>query len=233
MNDKDNGRVEKLAEVGKHTLDLFHEMNNNFSVMVGMLEIINIRYRDIDPSLKQCLDKLHLYINRSVELVHNTLGNSRKEKKAVALSEINEIIKDTIRNLGQHDSFRGISFCTNLEHSFQEIRINSLEFEHILINLFNNSRDSILTKGKSGSVHIRTRIVQDYAVIEVADSGEGVTQKIQERIFDPFFTTKGDSTGAGLGLTKCREIVADSNGELFLDSEYTEGAKFVVKFPIY
>ena len=100
------------------------------------------------------------------------------------------------------------------------------------MNLFNNAFDSIFMKGDRGSVFVRTYTTDGNIVIEVADTGEGIAQEIRERIFDPFFTTKGDSAGTGLGLSKCREIIADAQGEFILDSEYREGAKFIVKFPI-
>ncbi len=232
MDQQDIGRVEKLAEVGRQTLDLFHEMNNNFSVMMGMLEIINMKYTDIDPALKQCLDKIYLYIERSVELVHDTLGRTRKEKKRVTLSEINEILKNTIRNVTQYNGFKEIAFYTNLEHSFREVIINTLDFEHILMNLFNNSRDAIITTGKPGAIYIRTHANAGQIEIEIADTGPGVAPDIREKIFDPFFTTKDTSAGTGLGLSKCREIIADSKGDLILDADYNEGAKFIVKLPI-
>ena len=237
MDSNDNGHVEKLAEVGKQTLNLFHEMNNNFSVMVGMLDMINIRYTeipgDIDPTLKQCLDKLHVYILRSVELVDNTLGRSRNEKKQVALCEINEIIRDTIRNLAQHSGFRGVSFYSNLEDSFRETIINTLEFEHILMNLFNNARDSILMKGDRGSVFVRTYTTDGNIVIEVADTGEGIAQEIRERIFYPFFTTKGKGPdgGTGLGLAVSYGLIRNAGGDIAVESELHKGSTFLVSLP--
>jgi signal transduction histidine kinase len=71
------------------------------------------------------------------------------------------------------------------------------------------------------------------AVIEVVDTGPGISEEDLERIFDPFFTTKGPDQGSGLGLMICHRIVADHQGTIEVSSRPGEGATFRVYLPIH
>jgi signal transduction histidine kinase len=68
--------------------------------------------------------------------------------------------------------------------------------------------------------------------IEVKDTGHGISMENMEKIFNPFFTTKEISHGVGLGLAISYGIVKEHNGEITVESEIGQGAKFIVSLPI-
>jgi len=65
--------------------------------------------------------------------------------------------------------------------------------------------------------------------LRIADSGPGIDPRLAKNIFDPFFTTK--STGTGMGLAVCYEIIRNHNGRITLDSHLGAGAAFTVWLP--
>jgi signal transduction histidine kinase len=75
-------------------------------------------------------------------------------------------------------------------------------------------------------------LVQRCAIIEVADTGAGITPQNLERIFEPFFTTKGVGEGTGLGLSVTHGIVEDHGGWMSAESELGKGTRFRLFLPV-
>jgi CheY-like chemotaxis protein len=113
----------------------------------------------------------------------------------------------------------------------------------VIINLAVNARDAM---PNGGTLSIRTRNVSEreslklsgsgvaageYALVEVEDTGCGMTQEVMGKIFEPFFTTKDVGKGTGLGLSTSLAIVRSHGGFMRLDSAPGEGALFSVYLP--
>lgn len=95
-----------------------------------------------------------------------------------------------------------------------------------LMNLIENAQQSI---SKDGTIRISTSVRERDIEISIEDTGEGVAESIRDKIFDPFFTTK--ERGSGLGLAIVKKLVDENNGDVRLESEADQGAKFVISFP--
>jgi signal transduction histidine kinase len=70
-------------------------------------------------------------------------------------------------------------------------------------------------------------------VLEVADTGTGITPEVLERIWTPFFTTKGRGKGTGLGLTIVHRIIQEHHGHIHVTSAPGEGSTFTVELPLF
>jgi signal transduction histidine kinase len=101
----------------------------------------------------------------------------------------------------------------------------------LFVNLLVNAAQSI-PQGHASSNHIRVALYQEGAVVvvEVEDTGGGMSRTQLARIFEPFFTTKAEH-GTGLGLPICREIVEEHGGRLDVESTPGEGSRFTVRLP--
>src|SRR6266542_2023118 len=95
-------------------------------------------------------------------------------------------------------------------------------------NLIFNAVDAL---PRGGSIFLHVRRSEDDAVVEVRDTGTGITHELQARIFDPFFTTKGDR-GTGLGLPQVVAIIERHAGRLEVDPTPGRGSTFRLTFPI-
>jgi signal transduction histidine kinase len=73
--------------------------------------------------------------------------------------------------------------------------------------------------------------IRDHAVVEISDTGVGMTPEIQARIFEPFFTTKSDAQGTGLGLATVYGIVTQNGGSIDVTSKPGTGSCFTIRFP--
>jgi len=103
------------------------------------------------------------------------------------------------------------------------------ELNQVWTNLLDNAADAM---GGKGSITIRTRHKEGWAVVEIEDDGPGIPREIQPKIFDPFFTTKGPGKGTGLGLSTSYAIVVRKHkGEIRVESR-PGLTRFTVKLPV-
>jgi signal transduction histidine kinase len=110
---------------------------------------------------------------------------------------------------------------------------NEARLGQVFLNLVVNAAQSIPIDGMDGqSITVTCRRDGAFAVVEVSDTGRGMTPAQRERIFEPFFTTKGQLGGTGLGLAICKEIVESHGGLIDVTSELGRGSSFTVRLPI-
>ncbi len=97
----------------------------------------------------------------------------------------------------------------------------------LLLNLMKNALEAMVDQG---DIFIRLYKQQNYAVIEIADTGKGIPEAELDKIFIPFYTTK--DSGTGLGLSICHKIVQDHDGTIEVESLMGTGTKFTITLPI-
>ncbi len=109
------------------------------------------------------------------------------------------------------------------------LRADTQQIKQVLINLIQNSAESI---GREGRITLRVRLEgkrEDRVALDVTDTGRGIPPEVQRRLFDPFFTTK--EGGTGLGLPIAARIVEKHGGELRYQSEANHGTTFSIVLP--
>jgi len=114
------------------------------------------------------------------------------------------------------------------------IRADLEQLKQVLINLVQNAADSI---GRHGSIILRARPDRkslgngenEVVVLEIADSGKGISPEVEARLFDPFFTTKDN--GTGLGLSIAARIVEKHGGALQYQTRVNHGTVFGIVLP--
>ncbi|MBM4137844.1 MAG: histidine kinase, partial [Nitrospira sp.] len=108
-----------------------------------------------------------------------------------------------------------------------EIYIDPDRMKEALLNIFTNAVHALHGKG---TIFVKTYVDGDSAVIEIQDTGKGMSEEILPYIFDPFFTTK--DTGTGLGLTIAQRIIEEHNGRVEVESQPHRGSIFKVFIPL-
>ncbi len=112
----------------------------------------------------------------------------------------------------------------------EELRGSKNQFSQVIINLIKNSKD-VFNERKVNNPYIFIKLYRDenYIILDFADNGGGIPEKIIDRIFEPYFTTKHQSVGRGLGLYISKMIIEHNfNGELNVKN-INEGAMFSIK----
>jgi signal transduction histidine kinase len=123
----------------------------------------------------------------------------------------------------------GIIVESKLDPALPTVYGNSGKLQQVFINLFLNARDAMPS---GGNLIIETAMNESMVVIDIADTGIGISEENKKRIFDPFFTTKSTGKGTGLGLSVSYGIIQEHGGRILVDSSAKRGTHFKLKLPI-
>lgn len=231
-------QAQKMEAIGQLTAGLAHDFNNLLQVAIGNQEIALRSLNNIDVTEKM-LAKSQAALQKATKLTQQLLAFARKQRlepKRVNLNalviEFSEILLST---LGDRIELR-----LDLRPALPECHIDPHQFEVALLNTLINARDAM---PQGGTITISTSIRNDrrkldaqrllgeqYVVICISDTGEGMSRDVVERATEPFFTTKGP--GTGLGLAMVHGFVEQSHGRLELESEVGKGTHVRMLFPI-
>ncbi len=112
-----------------------------------------------------------------------------------------------------------------------EVLANDGRLAHVFINLLLNAAQAIPEgKARDHSVRVTTRAQRERVVVEISDTGLGMSSKVRERMFDPFFTTK-PTVRTGIGLFVCHQIIQSMGGRIMVESELGRGSTVRVELP--
>jgi signal transduction histidine kinase len=100
----------------------------------------------------------------------------------------------------------------------------------VFTNIIQNANQSI-PLGRKGNISlVVSKIKNNYIRVTISDNGEGISKEKGEKLFQPYFTTK--TSGTGLGLAMCKDIVEQSGGKIWFESKVNEGTAFHIDLPI-
>ena len=146
--------------------------------------------------------------------------------------DLNEIISQSLAlarpRCAKREIDHGIRFETDLDDSATIAGIGA-ELREVLTNLIFNAVDAT---PPDGVITLRTKQQDDKVVVEVVDTGVGMSPDVRQRCLEPFFTTKGDH-GTGLGLAMVFGIIKRHQGTLQIDSQLGKGTTFRIRLPAY
>jgi len=228
---------ERLRALGQMASGITHDFNNSLTPILGYSELLFMAPAILDDKEKviNYLELMHTAAKGASSVV-NRLRNfyrERAEDEVFSSVDLNQLVKQTIRLTESKwkDQAQSNGITISVRTDLQEVPFingNSSELQNALTNLIFNAVDAT---PESGTITIRTRLDNDSVVLEVSDTGIGMTDEVQQRCFDPFFSTK-DESGTGLGLSIVHGIIRRHEGTIEINSEPGEGTTFIIRLPI-
>ncbi len=227
----------KLASIGELAAGIAHEINNPVAIMVeeagwmeDLLEEQELQEGPNVDEFRRSLKQISVQGLRCREITHKLLSFARKTDPVQHAIQVNDTIEVILSICQERSKFSNIRVQTELDEHLPLISASPTELQQVFMNLINNAIDAIGSGG--GLLEIRSRVEGENVVVDVADTGHGISKSVMARIFDPFFTTKPVGKGTGLGLSICYGIVKKLGGNLTVDSSVGLGTTFHVNIPI-
>jgi histidine kinase len=230
--------------MGEMATGVAHELNQPLSVIQTassfFLRKISRKEKLDDEVFLKVAKKISSNVERASRIIHHMREFGRKSDGTTEKVHVNDVLRRAMDVMGHQLKARGIRVIWQLEESLPAIIGDASRLEQVIINLLVNARDSVEEKMRSTrgnedreeNIILRTSTGGKMVYIEVADTGIGIPDAIQNRIFEPFFTTKEPGRGTGLGLSISYGIIKDCGGEFDVVSAKGKGATFIIRLPV-
>lgn len=223
---------DKINSLGTLASGVAHDVKNIFSGVNMAVQILKNKKKNIKFESRY-IDMIEDAANRGITLSTNLLNFAKGKQPVLENLNIIDIIKNCINLLKSSiDSSIKIEVI-DPDYNLPTIKGDSSQLEQVFFNILINAKDAIKARG---NIYINFRYVvrpeKEIIIIEIKDTGKGMSKDIINKIFDPFFTTKKKSQGTGLGLSIAYRILQNHNGDITVKSNIGEGTTFFIGLPV-
>jgi signal transduction histidine kinase len=225
-----------LQQYADETVRLLQEYENlestdpeDFSKAVEKIHRIKkeMDFDFIKEDLQSIFSETKEGIERILSIITDLKFFAHKEKDEKVAVDIHQCIDSTLNVI--HNEIKYKAEVVKDYSALPKIKCYPQRVNQIITNLIINAAQSI---EKTGTITIRTYIENNYCVIKISDTGEGIPDHIKDKIFDPFFSTKPVGKGTGLGLHVVYDLVKKHDGKIKLESEVNKGTSFFIYLPL-
>jgi signal transduction histidine kinase len=213
--------------------DMSHQIRTPLNIINGFAQILRENHRQMSEEERLMLSRDMLYNGYIISTIIDNWSMTS------ALEKVSEIPREDMvtANMLCHEAVGNVLFkqrddvMLNIETAERDIRLTTDRNAvlKILGELLHNA-DKFTEQGTItiGCQQLNSRFMEFY----VTDTGCGITPDNRERVFEPFMKVNEFREGLGLGLPLCRRLATLLNGEIVLDTQYSGGARFLLKLPI-
>jgi signal transduction histidine kinase len=234
-------QAQKMEAVGSLTSGLAHDFNNLLGIIIANLDLL----QPLTAAMPEADDYVEEALGaalRGADLTQRLLAFARKQPLLPERVALNELIRGLAKLL-QRTLGEQIEVQLKLDPELWHVTVDPFQLEAAITNLSTNARDAMPRGGRitiaTKNHHLdRDYAAQhaevepgDYAMIELSDTGTGISPDLLSRIFEPFFTTKERGKGTGLGLSMVFGFIKQSGGHVSVYSELTKGTTFRLYLP--
>jgi PAS domain S-box-containing protein len=228
---------ERLRALAQMASGVAHDFNNVLAKILGFNELLLSWPENLKDTekVKKYLQMTNAAAQEAVTIVNRLreFYRHRKESEVYESVDINETIAQAIvlsqPKWKDQMMASGATIIVDIELcDVPPIRGSESDLREVLINLLFNAADAM---PQGGTVTIATRLEKDSIVIEVRDTGRGMSEEVRQRCFEPFYTTKGER-GTGLGLAIVYGIIQRHRGAIDIRSEVDKGTVVVIRLPV-
>ncbi|MEZ6186277.1 MAG: ATP-binding protein [Planctomycetota bacterium] len=226
-------QTEKLAALGRLAANVAHEINNPLASIAGYAEAAREDLKDgLQDDVDSMLTTIEEQAYRCKDILKRLLGLARADALESEPVALRSLIEATLSLAETRAEQRGVTLELAETPADLGVKSDPGALQQVVLNLVENAIDAAAANGEPAWVRVRALAIDERAVLEVQDSGQGIPPEIAARVFDPFYTTKPIGRGTGLGLAICQSLVEHLGGQLELDPGQGErGATFRVTLP--
>ncbi|MBR1777692.1 MAG: PAS domain-containing protein [Alphaproteobacteria bacterium] len=236
-------QAQKMQAIGQLAGGIAHDFNNLLTAIIGSTDLLLQTHPASDPDFTELMN-VHYSATRAASLVGQLLSYSRKQPLRPKYLDVTDVFAELLHMLKR---LLGTKIAVQIENgrNLGFIRVDKTQFDQVFVNLAVNARDAM---PDGGAFTISTKyqkfpagqyigpeevVPGEYVVIDVADTGYGISEENLQRIFEPFFTTKsgGVDSGTGLGLAMVYGNIRQSGGYINVKSTVNVGTTFSLYLP--
>jgi len=221
-------QAEKLSSIGLLAAGIAHEIN---TPLTGVCSYTQMLLKETSPhdSRYEVLRKIEKQSFRASRIVDNLLNLARVGDSDFQEVDINGLMLETLSLLDHQFRETSIDVKLDLDPMLPSTLANGEKLQQVFMNLFLNAKDAM---PEGGQLRVRTHCEDSQLVVQIEDTGTGISDENIKRIYDPFFTTKEVGKGTGLGLSVCYGIIQEHSGRISVKSRAGLGSAFRLQLPL-
>ena len=218
-------RSERMAAAGMLASHITHEIRNplnSISLNTELLEeeILSGKIGKDTESHALCRS-LQREVDRLTEITEEYLQFARLPKPNLEPKPINLVLSDLLGFMAEEFRAKQVEVKTEFNPDLPLVSADEGQLRQAFLNLIRNANDAM--EG-GGTLRLSTAKYQEGVVVEIADTGSGISPATLAQVFDPFFSTKDGGTGLGLAIT--HRIIQEHGGKIAVRSEEASGTTF-------
>ncbi len=220
-------QVEKLSSIGLLAAGIAHEVNTPITGISSYAQML-LKETPADDARKPILEKIEKQTFRAAEIVNGLLNFARMNGSEFSDLNLNVLIRESLFLLEHQFRLNHVEVVYEPDQTIPAVYGNAGKLQQVFVNLFLNARDAMPS---GGTLNVRTSMNDTMVVVDVRDTGVGISAENIRKIYDPFFTTKSTGKGTGLGLAVTYGIIQEHGGRISVDSVPMKGTHFRLKLP--
>ena len=239
----------KLAAVGILASGVAHEIRNPLAIILQAVNFLEDKLKPCPQNISDILMLMKNNVERSNTIINGIFDFSRKTDVAKQNEKIESIIDSSLDLVEYKFKLGNIEISKQIQPDLPFVLVNRQKIEQVLVNVLLNAFEAMPGGGRifirvylkelneiKDSVGRRRKdqfALGDQALIlEIEDTGMGISKGDVEKLFTPFFTTKGPNKGVGLGLSVARNIMLNHKGSIEITSQEGVFTKVILTFKV-
>ncbi|WP_192603793.1 ATP-binding protein [Gottfriedia sp. OAE603] len=219
-------QAKQLNSIGQLAATIAHEIRNPITVVKGFVQLLQ-KKKSMTSDDEFYIETMLKELEYAQIIINDYLSLAKPQTETIQKVEINQEILNITDLLASMANSQNIGFQLNL-NEILTTKINPIEFKQVLVNLVKNAIESMI---EPGYITINLTRENDYALIEMIDTGIGMSPETIEKLGTPFYSLK--ERGTGIGLTVCYNIIEKFKGSIEVYSKEGKGTTFRIYLPIH
>lgn len=220
------GHLDRLAALGELSAHLAHEVRNPLTGISSTIQVLQTETPEGSPR-REVLGKVLGQLNRMEQTMGNFLRFARMPEAVVRPFDLREPLERVLDLFEVRLRTQKIELKRDIPKDLPRLKGDPGQLEQVFLNLFINAAHA-MPDGGTLRVSVRSEI-EGTLLVEVNDTGKGISSADLEHVFSAFFTTR--ENGSGLGLPLSRQIVMAHNGDIWIESVPDRGTSVYVRLP--
>ncbi len=219
---------EKMAAIGQLAAGIAHEIRNPLGIIMNALYDLSEILDTDNPEVWEDLQIARDEIVRAQEIITNLLEFSRESVAEMEEVNLNDLLRKTLQLMQKYLQTNTVKVVISLG-KVGTCLANQNALRQVFLNLITNA---VQAMPNGGELRLRTqRTANKQVLIEVSDTGVGISERHLNNIFNPFFTTKEPGQGTGLGLSVVHSVIKRYQGNITVRSKPDVGTTFLIELP--
>jgi signal transduction histidine kinase len=235
----------KMESIGTLAAGVAHEVKNPLAVMKMGVEYLNKGAPAGDQNYRMVLTEMWDAIERADKVTRGLLDFAASRHLDVQAEDLNAVLEQTLVLLRHEFNKQKIKLVTQFAAELPRVSIERNQIQQVFVNLFMNAAHAMTSGGSLTVRTSKTRLIRSahdegsrssnqiflgdtVVMVEIEDTGPGISPEHLTKIFDPFFTTKPTGVGTGLGLPVSKKIVELHGGMIEVSNRAGGGVRVAV-----